>query len=100
MLPLAQQNAVIRIMSRSVLQALKNLTDGKALSIIKQVEKGNGFEAWRRLWAEYRPNIAGRKVSLLEQVMVTKPAEGESFSDFYSLVGAGANRGGRMATTH
>jgi len=52
---------------------------GKALNIVKQVERGNGFEAWRRLWSEYRPNIAGRKVNLLERVMEDKPGPGEDF---------------------
>ena len=72
-----------RVVAKAVSLALKTMTGGKALNIVKQVERGNGFEAWRRLWSEYRPNIAGRKVNLLERVMEDKPASGEDFSSWY-----------------
>ena len=66
-----------KIMARGVNQALRSLiADSKALNIIKQVqEKGNGFEAWRLLHKEYKP-----QVSLLEQVMEDKPKDKEDFS--------------------
>ena len=71
-----------RVMAKGVNQALRGLVEGKALDIAKSVEeKGNGFEAWRRLWAEYRPQTAGRKVSLVEAVMQDRPKEGEDFLD-------------------
>ena len=39
-----------KIMAQGVAQAL---VDGKALDIVKSVpDKSNGFEMWRRLWAE------------------------------------------------
>jgi len=72
-----------RVVAKAVSLALKTTTGGKALNIVKQVERGNGFEAWRRLWSEYRPNIAGRKINLLERVMEDKPASGEDFSSWY-----------------
>jgi len=72
------------IMAAGVNQALRSLVEGKALDIVKQVpEKGNGFEAWRRLWAEYRPLNANRKVSLLERVMDERPSSSEDFSSWY-----------------
>lgn len=47
------------VMAAGVSQALKSLVDGRALDICRQVEpKMNGFECWRRLWAEYRPQTA------------------------------------------
>ena len=56
-----------KVMAQGVAQALKSMVDGKALDIVKSVvERSNGFEMWRRLWAEYRPQSAGRKVCLLE----------------------------------
>lgn len=73
-----------RVMAKGVNQALRGLVEGKALDIVKSVEeRGNGFEAWRRLWAEYRPQTAGRKVSLVEAVMEDRPKEGEDFSTWY-----------------
>ena len=58
-----------KIIAQGVNQALRSLiADSKALNIVKQVqEKGNGFEAWRLLHKEYKPQIAGQKVSLLDQ---------------------------------
>ena len=70
-------NARQKIIAQGVNQALRSLiADSKALNIVKQVqEKGNGFEAWRLLHKEYKPQIAGQKVSLLGQVMEDKPEE-------------------------
>ena len=84
--PLIMANLSPRLqtMSRGVHQALSSMVDGKALDIVKSVaDRGNGFERWRRLWAEYRPHTAGRKVSLLEAVMEDVPRTGEDFSTWY-----------------
>ena len=73
-----------RVMAKGVDQALRGLVEGKALDIVRSVEeKGNGFEAWRRFWAECRPQTAGRKVSLVEAVMEDRPKEGEGLSTWY-----------------
>ena len=66
---MAGMNPRQKIIARGVNQALRSLiADSKALNIVKQVqEKGNGFEAWRLLHKEYKPQIAGQKVSLLDQ---------------------------------
>ena len=71
------------VMSKGVMQALRSLVDGKALDIVKSVPAGNGFEAWRRLFAEYKPQTAGRKVSMLEAVMEDRQRDGEDFSTWY-----------------
>ena len=73
-----------KVMAQGDAQALKSMVDGKALDIVKSVpDKSNGFEMWRRLWAEYRPQSAGRKVCLLESVMDDRPKGGEDFSTWY-----------------
>ena len=73
-----------KVVAQGVAQALKSMVDGKALDIVKSVpEKQNGFEMWRRLFAEYRPQSAGRKVCLLESVMDGRPKDGEDFSTWY-----------------
>ena len=72
------------VMAQGVAHALMSMVDGKALDITKSVpDKSNGFEMWRRLWAEYRPQSAGRKVSLLESVMEDRSRDGEDFSTWY-----------------
>ena len=72
------------VMAQGIMQALRSLVDGKALDIVKSVaEKGNGFEAWRWLWREYRPHTAGRKVAMLEAVMEDRPQAGEDFGTWY-----------------
>ncbi len=64
----------VSVMAKGVMQALRSLVDGKALDIVKSVaEKGDGFEAWRRLWAEYRPHTAGRKATIQEAAWKTSP---------------------------
>ena len=71
-------------MGKGIMQALRALVDGKALDIVKSVmEKGNGFEAWRRLWREYRPHAAGRKVTMLEAVTEDRFRDGEDFNGWY-----------------
>jgi hypothetical protein len=72
-----------QVMAKAVSQALRALVSGKALNIVKQCERGNGFECWRRLWSEYRPDVAGRKLSMLESIMEDKPAAGEDFGTWY-----------------
>ena len=47
-------------------------------------EDNDGFEAWRLLFAEYRPTKGGRNISLLEAAMDSKPEAGESFGAWYA----------------
>ena len=61
------------VMANGIKQVLRPMCGGKALSIVRNVEeRGNGFEAWRRLMKEYRPRVAVHKVGLLEQIMEDK----------------------------
>ena len=68
------------MISNGVDRYLKSVVRGKVLSIVLKVEEpGNGFEAWRRLYLEYRPRHAGRKVTMLEAVLHDAPQAGEDF---------------------
>ena len=70
-----------RVVSKGVMQALRAMAGGKALNIVKSV--GNGFEAWRLLHREYRPRTAGRGAHLIEQVMESRPADGQDYAVWY-----------------
>ena len=54
---------------RSLYHLLASTTKGMALSIVKLVDRGNGFEALRRLYAEYRPKINEEHGALLQQIL-------------------------------
>ena len=82
-MPMGSLTTRQQTISRSISAALRSMTGGKALNIVKGVERGNGFECWRRLWAEYRPAIAARRMNLLEGVMSSKPGLNEDFSSWY-----------------
>ena len=59
-----------KVVARGVATALRALIGGKALSCIRHhPEKLDGFEMWRLLYREYKPDTATRKVGLLEGVM-------------------------------
>ena len=71
-----------KVVARGVATALRALIGGKALSCIRHhPEKLNGFEMWRLLYREYKPDTATRKVGLLERVMDDQPAPGMDFGD-------------------
>ena len=86
---------------QGVATALRALIDGKALSCTRHhPEKLNGFELWRLLYREYKPDTATRKVGLLERVMDDQPAPGMDFGDLFlrwlDLVGECEKARGRM----
>ena len=57
---------------------------GKARSCIRHhPEKLNGFEMWRLLYREYKPDTATRKVGLLERVMDDQLAPVMDFGDWF-----------------
>lgn len=51
---------------RSLYHLLVSVTKGTALSIVKLTDRGNGFEALRRLYYEYRPRLNEEHGSLLQ----------------------------------
>ena len=90
-----------KVVARGVATALRALIGGMALSCIRHhPEKLNGFEMWRLLYREYKPDTATRKVGLLERVMDDQPAPGMDFGDWFlrwlDLVGECEKARGRM----
>ena len=90
-----------KVVARGVATALRALIGGKVVSCIRHhPEKLNGFEMWRLLYREYKPDTATRKVGLLERVMDDQPAPGMDFGDWFlrwlDLVGECEKARGRM----
>ena len=88
-------------MARGVATTLRALIGGKAPSCIRHhPEKLNGFEMWRLLYREYKPDTAKGKVGLLERVMDDQHAPGADFGDWLlrwlDLVGECEQARGRM----
>ena len=44
-------------------------TVGASMRIVRQVEVGNGLEAWRKLHSRYEPSARGRKLGLLNIIL-------------------------------
>ena len=72
---------------------------GKALSIVRGNKEVNGYESWRRVVAEYEPQAAARKMTLLATLLAPPFAEAtfrEQFLDWerrlleYELIQGGA----------
>ena len=59
--PWATLAAREKVVARGVATALRALVGGNALSCIRHPEKQNGFEMWRVLHKEYKPDTATRK---------------------------------------
>ena len=59
--------------SRELYEVLSLMVTGEALTLVKSVSTGNGFEAWRKLFAHFNPTTPARALhALLELVMVKK----------------------------
>ena len=54
-----------RIHARTLYHILAQSMEGKALSILMNVEKLNGFEGWKALVDAYQPDLGGRHTSML-----------------------------------
>ena len=69
-LPMEPMTDNEKIMARGIASALKALIGGKALTLVRHLpERMNGFEMWRILAREYRPDTAARKFGMLERVV-------------------------------
>ena len=55
--------------SSFVFNVLVQVCKGKALSILKLSEKGNGYSAWTSLKIYYEPKVGGRQNALLLNVL-------------------------------
>eukprot|EP00972_Heterocapsa_arctica_P095408 14070563-Heterocapsa_arctica.AAC.1 len=60
---------------------LVTLVSGKALGIVRKVPEGYGLEAWRRLVAEYEPQVATRFCAMLTTLPSPVFNEAVSFMD-------------------
>ena len=68
-----------RARGRLLYTILTQCCSGKALSMLKLVDMGNGFEAWRRLTQEYEPNEPARHVTVLTGLLAPSWSERGSF---------------------
>ena len=73
-----------KVMARGIATGLRALVGGKALMIIRHLpERSNGFEMWRTLHREYRPETATRKFGMLERIMHDEPRANEEFGEWF-----------------
>ena len=47
---------------------LQNLLEGEPFMIVRNTERGNGFESWRRLNKRYDPSTGAKKSALLRHM--------------------------------
>eukprot|EP00971_Amphidinium_carterae_P346544 6488066-Amphidinium_carterae.1 len=63
--------------SASLFFRLVALTEKGALSIVRQIEPQDGYEAWRRLCARYAPRTVGKNLTRLTQILEYSCGEDE-----------------------
>eukprot|EP00439_Symbiodinium_sp_Y106_P052723 s3817_g7.t1 len=64
-MPLRDMTEQEAIHARTLYHVLVQSVEGKALSILMNVEKLNGLEGWRALVDAYQPDLGGRHTSML-----------------------------------
>ena len=62
----------VRRRSAVLYSILVQTCTNKALSIVRLVRQGNGFEAWRRMCREFAPRTATRHAAMLTGVLTPK----------------------------
>ena len=67
--------------SSQVYAALQNLLEGEPFMIIRNTDKGNGIEAWRRLTRRYDPSTGAKKSSLLRRILSPGKCKLEDLSE-------------------
>ena len=67
--------------SSQVYAALQNLLEGEPFMIIRNTDKGNGIEAWRRLTRRYDPSTGAKKSSLLRHILTPGKCKLEELSE-------------------
>lgn len=65
----SQEVEELKDKSSQVYSALQNLLEGEPFMIIRNCEKNNGLEAWRRLNRRYDPSTGAKKSSLLRHIL-------------------------------
>ena len=64
--------------ARKIYFVLIMILKGPPLLLLRQTEKGNGYEAWRRLHCRYESQASARVTALLGQVMKPAPFPAEA----------------------
>ena len=54
---------------------MSNITEGEALNAIRNAERGNGVEAWRKLHSEYRPSSATQAMGYMVKILCQAQAK-------------------------
>ncbi len=54
---------------RSLYHLLVSQVKGTALSLVKLTDRGNGFEALRKLYKEYKPHLNEEHGAMLQQIL-------------------------------
>ena len=61
--------------STNLWELLANKTEGDALNCIRNVEKGHGVDAWRKLHAEYQPSSSTQAMGYMVKILTQVPAK-------------------------
>ena len=75
----ADQASGVARKSQLVFHTLINVLEGKALAMLRNIERGNGFLARRKLHEFYAPAVAGRFMSVLSGLMSIQFRNTDSF---------------------
>ena len=78
-LKLADCSSKIQKKPRTVYHTFVNCLEGRALQLLKSIEPGNGFVAWKKLNEYYAPATAGRFMSVLSGLMAVQFRNPETF---------------------
>ena len=62
-------DAQSEMLSRSLYLGLAQLCKGQACAVVHGVAGNHGFEAWRRLTAEFGPTTGGRSLCMLRNIV-------------------------------
>ena len=79
-------------MARKLYYLLVAYCGGKAATILRTVEPGNGFIAWRRLATAYQPAIRARFHSMLQGLLNPSWPSGTAVRDSVLAVGSSNRR--------
>ena len=78
------QTPEVQELGRVIYNVLAQVLGGRALALIKNVPRGSGLEAWRRLAREYEPQSGARWSAMLSSVLAPAGWEalgGNAFED-------------------
>ena len=77
----AQLNENLCVQGQLLYNLLVHLVGGKALAILRCVQSGNGYEAWRRICTEYEPATPVRYTSMLTGILSPSWTEQRPFAE-------------------